>query len=95
MSGLTVMLEKIEGMTRVDKLRAILLMEADFNFLLKLIFGSRMMKQVESLDRVPDELYGSRSGRNAIEVAVNRRLVIDTFKQRRRCGAIAGVDAAQ
>ena len=46
------MLEKIEGMTRVDKLRAILLMEADFNFLLKLIFGSRMMRQVESLNRV-------------------------------------------
>ena len=33
--GLTVMLEKIENVTRVDKLRAILLMEADFNFILK------------------------------------------------------------
>jgi hypothetical protein len=32
-SGLSVMLEKKKGVIQVDKLRAILLMEADFNFL--------------------------------------------------------------
>ena len=32
--GLTVMLEKIRGNINVDKLRAILLMEADYNFLI-------------------------------------------------------------
>ena len=37
--GLTVMLEKIEGNIRVNKLRAILLMEADFNQINKLLFG--------------------------------------------------------
>ena len=31
-SGLSVMLEKQKGVIQVDKLRAILLMEADFNF---------------------------------------------------------------
>ena len=31
-SGLSVMLEKMKGVIQVDKLRAILLMEADFNF---------------------------------------------------------------
>ena len=45
--GLTVMLEKIEGNIRVDKLRAILLMEADFNQMNKLLFGHRMIKQSE------------------------------------------------
>ena len=43
--GLTVVLEKIEGNILVDKLRAILLMEADFNQLNKLIFGHRMIKK--------------------------------------------------
>ena len=94
-NGLTVMLEKLPGVTKVNKLRAILLMEADFNFLNKLIFGHRMIKQSEQYNRLPDELFGSRSGRSAWEVAVNRRLVIDSLRVLRRNGAIAGVDAAQ
>ena len=42
-----------------------------------------------------EDLFGSRTALNVILVAVHRRLVIDTFKQKRRSGAIAGVDAAQ
>ena len=89
------MLEKIEGNIRVDKLRAILLMEADFNQLNKLMFGHIMIKQSEAKNRIPEEAYGSRVNFSAIQVAVNRRLVIDIFKQKRRCEAIAEVDAAQ
>ena len=65
------MLEKIENVIRVDKLRAILLMEADFNYINKLIFGHRMVKNCETNKRFPDELYGSRAKKSAIEVAVN------------------------
>ena len=42
--GLSVLLEKIAGVILVNKLRSILLMEADFNMLNKLVFGVRMMK---------------------------------------------------
>ena len=89
------MLEKIEWNNRVDKLRAILLMEINFNHLEKLFFGHCMIKQSEENKRIPDEAYGSRSSLNAILVAVNIRLVIEVFKQKRSCGAIAGVDASQ
>ena len=65
------MLEKIAGVIKVDKLRAILIMEADFNSINKLIFGHRMIRQCEQASRFPEELYGSRSGRAAGEVAVN------------------------
>ena len=41
--GLSVILKKIAGVAIVTKLRAILLMEADFNYHNKLIFGKRMM----------------------------------------------------
>ena len=37
--GLSVMLEKMFGCTPISKLRAILLMEADFNFANKMIYG--------------------------------------------------------
>ena len=70
-------------------------MEADFNFVNKLIFGHRMIQQCEGYRRFPDELYGSRNHHSAAEVAVNRRLVIENMKQKRRNGIIAGVDAAQ
>jgi len=93
--GLTVMLEKIEGNIKVSKLREILLMEADFNQMNKLLFEHRMIKQSEKEKRIPDEAYGSRASLNTILVAVNRRLVIDIFKQKRTYGAIAGVDAVQ
>ena len=86
--------EKIEGNIRVHKLRAILLMEAEFNQMNKLFFGHRMIKQSEEFKRIPDEAYESRASLNAIPVAVNIRLVIDLFKQKCRCGSIADVDAA-
>ena len=41
--GLTLLLEKIAGLVLVNRLRAILLMEADFNLHNKLIFGSRIL----------------------------------------------------
>ena len=89
------MLKKIEGNIRVDKLGAILLMEDDFNQLKKMFFGHRMIKQSEENKRIPDEVYGSRVSVNAILGVANRRLVIDILEQKRRCGAISGVDATQ
>ena len=83
------MLEKLKGVIKVNKLRAILLMEADFNSLNKLIFGHRMIQQCEANHRFPDEIYGSRSCMSASEVAVNRRVVLENIKVLRRCGAIA------
>jgi hypothetical protein len=87
------MLEKEAGVIKVNKLRAILLMEADFNFFNGLMFAKRMMQRVEQRNAVPMECYGSRRNHEAIEVAVNRRLVTDLLRQKRFPGAIASVDA--
>ena len=89
------MLEKIEVITKANILRSILLMEVDLNQINKLFFGHCMIKQSESNNRIPEELYGSMVNLNSILVAINRRLVIDICNQKRRNGAIAGVDAAQ
>jgi hypothetical protein len=45
--GLSVMLEKIFGCSLITKLRSILLMEGDFNASNKLIYGIRMLDQVQ------------------------------------------------
>ena len=47
------MLEKIAGVALVTKLWAILLMEADFNYHNRLIFGSRMMDLSCKHDMIP------------------------------------------
>jgi hypothetical protein len=51
------MLEKTPGDRRPDKLRAIALMEADFNFVNKLFLGKRMMDSAETQDTIPEEIF--------------------------------------
>ncbi len=91
--GLSVMLEKILGCRDPEKLRAILLMEADFNFANKLFLGKRMMEWAEKHNEIPIECYGSRKGHQAIDVAVNRAITWDLLRQKRHAGSIASVDA--
>ena len=45
--ALQVMLEKIKGQPRLDKLRVIQLMEADLNMMLHIIFGCRLIHRAE------------------------------------------------
>jgi hypothetical protein len=51
--GLSCMLETTPGVIKVEKLRAILLMEADFNFFNRLMYAGRMMHWAELLNRIP------------------------------------------
>ncbi len=88
------MLEKLKGNINVEKLRGILLMEADYNFLSKLLLGVRLMRSVEARQGFPEELAGSRKRYEAIDVALNRKLVSDMMRQMKRPGTIIGVDAA-
>ena len=57
--GLLVMLEKKKGVRIPSKLCAILLMEANFNFPNKLLFGRRMLQWAESRNQIPWEIGGS------------------------------------
>ena len=55
--GLQVILEKIAGVALVNKLRAILLMEGDFNFFNKWTFGHMAMNELYHLDYIPQDQY--------------------------------------
>lgn len=90
-NGLQVILEKKPGVVLVSKLRAILLMEADFNFGNKLYVGSRMVHNARL--EIPSELYGGVRGRRVEFMALSRRLLADILRQKRRAGAVASVDA--
>ncbi len=55
--GLSVMLEKTLGVTLVTKLRAILLMEGDFNTVNKMVYGMGMLKNVRDHNLMPEEIF--------------------------------------
>ena len=48
------------GNLKIDKLRAILLIEADYNWLSKLLVNKCLIPRAEELGLIPDECFGSR-----------------------------------
>ncbi len=61
--GLSVMLEKMFGVRLVSKLRAILLMEADFNAMNKEVYGVRMMDNARRYKLIPEEIFSEQMRR--------------------------------
>lgn len=67
---LTVLLEKEFGNIYLDKMRAIWLMEADFNWLMKLVFAKQMMDQAYDAGIIPSEQFAPGALRPHTESAV-------------------------
>jgi hypothetical protein len=59
--GLSVMLEKTLRVMLVSKLQAILLMEADFNGLNKILYGVRMMQNAREHHLMPEEIHSKKN----------------------------------
>jgi hypothetical protein len=91
--GLSVMLEKMFGCTLISKLRAILLMEADFNFSNKMVYGVRMMNNVRQYGYMPEEIY-SEKGRTADDGSLAKVLFYDIVRQSRLSAGLSSIDAA-
>ena len=87
--GLSIMLEKMFGCTLVSKLRAILLMEADFNFSNKMVYGVRMLENVRRHGFMPEEIY-SEKGRMADDGSLAKVLFYDIV----RPAGLSSIDAA-
>ena len=89
--GINSLLTKEHGNFRIDRLRTILLYEADYNFNNK-ILGKRMMYHAERENILAPEQYGSRRNKTAIECALNKRLMFDLLRQTKRPAGICSCD---
>ena len=89
--GITVLLEKIMGNTYVNKLQAICLSEADFNWLNKLIFAKRMMQRADEQNAIPEEIV-SRKGRHCNIAAMSKTFFCDGSRVLHHPGAMAEED---
>ena len=54
------MLEKTLGVTLVTKLRAILLMEGNFNAANKIVYGKRMLDNARKGRLMPEEIFSEK-----------------------------------
>ena len=77
MTCVDAVLEKIPGNPIIEKLRIIMLFQADFNFMLKVVWGRRLVKLAEKHDALGTDNHGSRSGRQVSDAQVEKVLVYD------------------
>ena len=83
---------KKAGVYDVEKMRTILLMNAEFNMNNKKL-GRDMMHHAERHGALAREQYGSRRNHQCILAALNKRLTMDLLRQTRRAGALCANDA--
>ena len=88
------MLEKEKGNINVQKLRAILLLEADFNGLNKIIYNSRVIPALEKRGDIPFEVIRGRRSQLSIHVALNKKLISDCSNQSKRFTVVVSADAS-
>lgn len=91
-SGVTVLLEKLQGNTNLSKLRAICLLEADYNWLLKVTFAKRMITRMHKYDIMPLE-QGATKGKTTMDMALLKQLFFDQANILHECCAISSTDA--
>ena len=77
------MLEKSPGDINVQKLQAILILEADFNTMHKIIFNQRVMPRLEQYNDIPKEIIGGRKNQAATHLALNKKLISDISNVRK------------
>ena len=89
--GLTVLLEKICGDNYVNRLRAICLFEADFNWWNKLVFARRMMENARRSNALPDEIF-AKKGTQCIVATMSKIFFSDVSKVMHHPASIESCD---
>ena len=70
-------LKEVSGNIQVLKLRVILLLEANFNTLNKIIFNTRVMPMLEKTKVILHKIIREYRGYISLYIAVNKKLVSD------------------
>ena len=71
------MLEKAPANIDVKKLRAILLLEADFNAVHKIIFNRKIMLRLKDVNIIPNEIINGRRIQAVTHLALSKKLISD------------------
>jgi len=88
-----VMLEKVHGQPRIHKFRTIHLVESDFNFVLRAIWGKSFMAHNEKSKSLHPNQYGGRKGIQGQSAAINKVLTMDIIRHYAEPAALLDNDA--
>jgi hypothetical protein len=88
-----IMLEKVPGIARTNKLRIIQLLETDFNQVLRAAFARNIKKLTQNHEGVISEHQYGRSHRTCISPILNKLLTMQILIQKRMNGIIFYNDA--
>ncbi len=92
-NGLTVLFEKAFENIYIDKMWAICLLEANYNWLNKFVFAKQMMDKAFQGGIIPVEQFAKR-GSQATEGVLTLRIFCDTAWALQKTAAIESVDLA-
>ena len=84
------MLENKPGVTLIEKLQVILLMEADLNASYKEIFGNCMLIVVIGHDLITEEIY-SEKGKTDDDCSLEKVILYDIVRQARISAALSSI----
>lgn len=90
--GTDVLIPKKNNSDRIQDLRTICLLAADWNYGNNFL-ANRIMRQAELAGYIASEQYGSRKGKSAIQHATNKALLFDIQRQRKQDAALMILDA--
>ena len=90
---LEVMLEKDAGNPLIHRLQIIVLLEANFNIALRIIWMRRLFPAAEKMGFVPEQ-WGSRKNRNSTDCATMKMLTFESCRHRGTWVAMMAMDAA-
>ena len=91
--SVTPMIEKVEGLPYLTRLRVIHLFEADYNLFLKLVYGRRMVKNAELANALNNQQHGSRPHHMTTDALFLARLEKDLIRQTKANSAHMDNDA--
>ena len=91
---ITLLIEKSRGNISFDKMRAIEVFEADFNWTLKKLLSQRLMKKAREDGTLPEEAYAI-AGTSATEVTLTRILWCDVNHFQHKSHALVSADLGQ
>jgi hypothetical protein len=91
--GLMVLLDKITGNNFVHKLRAICLLEANFNWMNNIIFAKRMIGMALEENLIPGECFSKR-GSNCISAVMTKMFICNKARIHHHNAVFEGCDFA-
>jgi hypothetical protein len=86
--GLTVLLQKVAGNNFIHKLRAICLLEADFDWINKVIFAKQMIGSALENNLIPGDFF-LKKGSNCINAVMTKLFICDESRIHQQKACIA------